>query len=384
MRVLSSLVDPRLGGPQVRSLAVAKELRSDNIETVFLLPDGDNEFERMASEAGFTVRRPGLSQIKPPRQVTGNLKYILSFPLAVQRIRRIISEEDIDIVHAYMPVNFEAAVATALSDARLMWQFNDTSKPEFLARFSAKMASSLADEITVAADAVSEYYFENINTDTTPLYSPVDIDKYDPAVVQADQKYLENEVNVQTEGPVIGTVGNLNPIKAQDDLLKAVKHVTNENGPVTTIIVGAHIDTRADYIDGLYELRRELGLDDHVHFLGRRSDIKELLSTLDLFVFPSVAEACPMAVLEAMAMERPVVATEVGGVPEQITHGKHGWLVPPGEPQQLAEAITTALSSPEERDRRGKQARQRAVDVFSLERCVERHKEIYQIAMNDD
>lgn len=381
MRVLTSLTDPRLGGPQIRSLAVAKKLRSRGIETIFLLPSGEDEFEQMASSAGFTVQRPGLSRIKPPREIVDNLRYVTTFPLAVQRIRRVIAEEDIDVVHANMPVNYQTAVATAFSDAQLVWHFNDTSAPNFLARFSARVAGALADKIVVAANAVDRYYFENVSVDTTPLYAPVDVNEFDPATVQAGREYLEDELDVQIDGPVIGTVGNLNPIKGHDDLLKAVSRVKDEYGPVTTLVVGDHPDTRAEYVDGLYELRRKFDLEDTVHFLGRRSDIPELLSTVDLFVLPSVAEACPMAVLEAMVMKRPIVATEVGGVPEQITDDEHGWLVPPEKPAQLAEAIETALSSPEERERRGERARRRAVDVFSLERCAARHEEVYQSAV---
>lgn len=378
MRVLNSLTDPRLGGPQIRSLAIAKHLRFKGIETVFLLPSGEDKFEQMASDAGFAVRRPGLSRIKPPHEIINNLSYVTRFPSAVQRIRRVIVKEDIDIVHANMPVNYQTAVATAFSDAQLVWHFNDTSTPNFLIRFSARMAEILADKIVVAANAVDRYYFENVSVDTTLLYAPVDVNEFDPATVQTGCKYLEEELNINIDGAVIGTVGNINPIKGHDNLLKAVSQLKDEHNPVTTLVVGDLLDTRDEYVNRLYELRRKFDLEDTVHFLGRRSDIPELLSTFDLFVLSSVAEACPMAVLEAMAMKLPVVATEVGGVPEQIADGEHGWLVPPEKPAQLAEAIETALSSPEECERRGVQARQRAIEVFSLARCANRHEEVYK------
>ncbi|WP_254546622.1 glycosyltransferase family 4 protein [Halomarina pelagica] len=379
MRVLNSLPDPRVGGPQLRSLSVAERLRSRGVETVFALPEGEDAFAEMAADEGFTVRRPGLARMRPPRQVAANGRYLLTLPLAVERLRRVVREEDVDVVHANMPINFQAALAAASSPAGLVWHFNDTSLARPVARAAALTAERIADEIVVAADAVTGYYFPG-GTDARTLYAPVDTDRFDPDAVAADREAFAAELGVDPDRPIVGTVGNLNPVKGHEHLLRAVDRVTDRYGPVTTAIVGGAPDTRAEYVDGLETLRADLGLEESVHFLGRRSDVPELLSLFDVFALPSVAEACPMAVLEAMAMERPIVATRVGGVPEQLDDGVHGRIVPPADPEALADAIAETLSDPDLARRRGERARERAREEFSLDRCVDRHVAAYEAA----
>ena len=377
MRVLNSLTDPRVGGPQVRALGVAKRLRERGIETVFLLPKGTDAFEKRANAAGFTVARPGFARLKPPRDVGANVRYVAEFPAAVERIRRVIDHHDVDLVHASMTINYQAAVAAKRASVPLAWFFNDTGTPWPLNRLTGRAAQLLADEIGVAAEAVHPHFF-SASVDSRVVYSPVDVDTFDPNAVEANTSKLREELGIEAGTPVVGAVGNINPVKGHAHLLRAVARLEKRYGPVAVPIAGQVLGSRAEYFEKLKRLRSRLGLDSVVRFVGHRSDVPQLLSLLDVFVLPSIAEACPISVLEAMAMERPVVATRVGGVPEQIVDGEHGWLVPPEDPEALADALGDALASPAERRRRGEAARRRVLNRFSMERCVERHAELYR------
>jgi glycosyltransferase involved in cell wall biosynthesis len=380
MRVLNSLTDPRVGGPQVLALGVAERLREHGIETVFLLPEGTDAFEERAAEAGFTVVRPGLARLNPPRDIIANARYVVKFPVGVERIRRIIDRYSVDLVHASMTLNYQAVAAAKQASVPLAWLFNDTGTPWPLNRLTGHAARLFADEIGVAAEAVHPYFFpESIHSRV--IYSPVDVAEFDPNEVEPEKEQLRAELGIETGRPVIGTVGNINPIKGHIHLLRSIAQLEERYGPVTVPIVGRILDSRSEYFEKLKRLRTQLGLDDTVNFIGYRSDIPQILSLLDVFVLPSVAEACPISVLEAMAMERPVVATRVGGVPEQIVDGEHGWIVPPADPDALANALGEVLQSPAERRDRGKAARRRAVSRFSMEECVERHVELYHNAL---
>jgi glycosyltransferase involved in cell wall biosynthesis len=382
MRVLNSLTDPRVGGPQVLALGVAKRLRERDIETVFLLPEGTDAFEERAAEAGFTVARPDLARLNPPHDVRANARYVADFPAAIGRIRRVIDRHDIDLVHASMTINYQAAVAAQRASVPLAWLFNDTGTPWPLNRLTGHAARLLADEIGVAAEAVHPHFFPE-SVDSHVIYSPVDVNTFDPNTVAANAT-LREELGIETGTPIIGTVGNVNPVKGHTHLLRAIARLEKRYGSVAVPIVGQVLDSRTEYFEKLKRLRSHLGLDDVVRFVGHRSDIPQLLSLFDVFVLPSIAEACPISVLEAMAMERPVVATRVGGVPEQIVDGEHGWLVPPQDSEALASSIRNALESPAERRRRGEAARRRVLNRFSMERCVERHTELYRSALGTD
>lgn len=380
MRVLNSLIDSRVGGPQLRALDVAEGLRERDVETVFLLPSGSKAFEELATDAGFKVSRPDLPHLRPPQNIKANSRYLVDLYSAVQRIQRVIDRLDINVVHASMTLNFRAAFAAQSSSVPLVWFFNDTGTPWPLNRATGFAAQVLADEISVAADAVHSHFF----TDKVPsrtIYPPVDTRKFDPNTVDTNDLALRDKWGVDSDVLIIGTVGNINPIKGHRHLLQAISQVRNEYNQIAVPIVGKILDSRADYYEQMQSLRSQLDLEDTVQFVGYHSDIRNVLSTFDLFVLPSVAEACPIAVLEAMAMERPIIATRVGGVPEQIIDGEHGWLVPPRDSSALATAIIEALHSSEECKRRGRAARRRAKAMFSLEECVDRHIAMYEAAL---
>jgi len=128
------------------------------------------------------------------------------------------------------------------------------------------------------------------------------------------------------------------------------------------------------------EMRRkaaELGLSGRVHFLGQREDVPDLLAALDIFVLPSHREGVSLALLEAMAVGLPVIVTAVGGLPEVVTHGENGLLIPLKDPEALTEALARLLADPELARRLGDQARRHVAEHFSLDRFGGEINELY-------
>jgi glycosyltransferase involved in cell wall biosynthesis len=126
----------------------------------------------------------------------------------------------------------------------------------------------------------------------------------------------------------------------------------------------------------------ELGIHKQVRLLGARSEIPALLNALDIFVLPSLSEGLPMSLLEAMACGLPVVATQVGGMPEVIVHGHTGLLVPSQDVQQLTAALETLVQQPAMRMTLGQQGRQRVVEHFSQQRMVHDYQLLYESLMS--
>jgi glycosyltransferase involved in cell wall biosynthesis len=164
-------------------------------------------------------------------------------------------------------------------------------------------------------------------------------------------------------------VGNLIKGKGVHILLEAFASVICEYPDVRLTIVGSgplELD--------LKRLADQMGLTPYVDFLGRRKhdELPTIMHEADLFVFPSLSEATPRAVLEAMAMELPVVATRVGGIPEMIEEGVTGVLVRPASTAELAAAIVRIFRHPEWAERAGRLARQRVLEGYTLEQHTER------------
>lgn len=124
-------------------------------------------------------------------------------------------------------------------------------------------------------------------------------------------------------------------------------------------------------------LVKEKGLEEKVLFLGIRDDVPKLLADSDVFILPSDWEGVPLTVLEAMAAGKPVIATAVGGVPELVEDGATGVLVPPRDPEALAQGILRLVKDPDLRRRMGKAARERALEHFDISRTAREYEALY-------
>jgi glycosyltransferase involved in cell wall biosynthesis len=171
-----------------------------------------------------------------------------------------------------------------------------------------------------------------------------------------------------TGKPMILTSARLAEQKGISHLLRAAALV-----PHATFVLAGDGPDRAK----LQAQAAELGLNKRVLFLGYRHDVADLLACCDLFVLPSLFEGLPLSILEAMAANKPVVASAIGGNDEVIVHGETGLLVPPADPQALAAAIQTILSKPELARRLALAGRARVYEQFSAETMIERVTKIY-------
>jgi glycosyltransferase involved in cell wall biosynthesis len=378
MRVLSVLSDDRVGGPHVRSLDVANALRARGLETSFLVPDGDGDFPDAVRAAGFDVATARFRRLRGPQRPRENVRFLVGFREGAGRVAEAAETAGADLVHVNVATNFQAAAGAAWSDAPFMWHFNDTLTPAPVRQAAALAARRYADRVAVAADTVGDYYFPGRGVNTETLYAPVDVARFDPDTVAGEwpDGFLGRET--APKAPVVGTVANLAPVKGVEHFLRAVARVRDEHGVVVAPVVGKRLDSRAGYARRLESLVADLDLEDTVYFCGYRDDIPEVLSTFDAFVLPSIAEACPVVVLEAMAMARLVVATDVGGVTEQLTDGEHGFVVPPGDPEAIADRVLAVLDDPMRAESLGRAARERVVQRFSVEAIADRTQAVYR------
>jgi glycosyltransferase involved in cell wall biosynthesis len=175
---------------------------------------------------------------------------------------------------------------------------------------------------------------------------------------------------------VVGFIGRFEPRKGVPTLIEAAAMLGRRRGNARFRLVG---DGR-----GRREAEAQAaaaGLDGRIEFAGSRSDIPRTLGEFDVFVLPSYSEGLSIALLEAMAAGRPIVATAVGGTPEAIEHGRSGLLVGPGDAPALAGAIERLLDDPALARRLGENARQRVDERFTIEANAERVWALYHKAL---
>jgi glycosyltransferase involved in cell wall biosynthesis len=176
---------------------------------------------------------------------------------------------------------------------------------------------------------------------------------------------LRGESGASEDAPLVGIVGRLAPIKDVGVFLEAAAIVRRTRPAVRFAVVGDG-EERAS----LEELARRLALDGVVHFHGWRRDMRPVYGDLDVVVNASRNEGTPVALLEALAAARPVVATEVGGTPDVLSRGSHGVLVPPADPSALAAGILATLSGPEEAHERARRGQAHVLEHYAAARLV--------------
>ncbi len=296
------------------------------------------------------------------------------------RLWRLVRRERPDVVHAFL---FWANVAARVMGRLVkipvvISSYHDVMVGErWLSRMVDRLTMRWTHCMTCCSDAVRRSVFAQIGGEQAKYFTilfGVDLSRFG-----SGHTLKKQELGLQEGLAVIGTVCRLvEPKKGLAVLLQAAARL-RERAPTPDfqlLIVG---DGPA--YKSLRERCERMGLAPWVVFAGLRRDIAGLLPLMDVFVLPSLYEGFGIAILEAMAAGRPVVATAVGGIPEVVVHGETGLLVPPGDPVAMADALHELLAHPERARALGARGRERAREKFRIESIVRQHEALYEACL---
>jgi glycosyltransferase involved in cell wall biosynthesis/ribosomal protein S18 acetylase RimI-like enzyme len=201
------------------------------------------------------------------------------------------------------------------------------------------------------------------------LGNGTDLSRFDPSSVSAERMVaLRDELGIPRDAPVVGTVGRLVQEKGYREFFHAAARIRSTMPEARFVAIGGPDPGKGDAIS-----EKEVSeAGDHVTFTGWRKDVRDLLAMMDVFVLPSWREGMPRSAIEAAAMGKPMVLTDIRGCREVVRDGLDGLLVPPRSRQLLTGAISRLLVDPELRHRLGQSARARARERFDEEKVVER------------
>jgi glycosyltransferase involved in cell wall biosynthesis len=235
---------------------------------------------------------------------------------------------------------------------------------------SAKIGNYLADCVPVNAQAVRAFVHDN---EGCPLEKMVVIPSgIDTARFQPLPGNAKLHLGLPVDRRLVGIVTRMRVRKGVEEFVRSIGLAHAQRPEVHGVIIG-----EVAFDESLQRIVREMRLEEHLTLLGRRSDMPDVYSALDLFVCSSHDEGMSNAILEAMAMEQPVVATDVGGTGEVVRHGQSGLLVPAKDPAALAAAILEVLEQPARAREMGRCGRQLVEEHFSAKAMVRQMEQLY-------
>ncbi|MBI4341153.1 MAG: GT4 family glycosyltransferase PelF [Candidatus Omnitrophica bacterium] len=231
----------------------------------------------------------------------------------------------------------------------------------------------MTNALTVNAEAIRRVLRDREGLPASKLhtiYNGVDLHVFNPATRNGT---LRQQWRVGPADQVVGIVGRLAPEKDHATFLRAAAAVAQQQPNARFLIVG-----QGPLRGQLEQLSRQLGLQPQVRFVDSPQEIADVFAAIDLLVLSSIYEGCSNVILEAMAMGKPVIATDVGGNPELVEPQRTGLLVPVGNPEALAEAMVQLLRDPPRATQLGEAGRQRVEEYFSAERMVAQTISLYE------
>ncbi len=366
--VVYVVADMITGGTQTHLLEVFRRLDRQRFRPhLFVLRDGGNLLAA-ARDLDVAVRTFGMrGSLRDPRDWAGLVRMV-----GVLRSLRP------QVIHGYLlRGNFYGSLAGRLAGVpAVVTSKRGLHAPAGAAeRLAVRVSNRLSDVITGNSPQVLEFTHEVERDVPAPMEmipSGIDVARFDPDRVGSSPGDALREALGIGRRPVIGTAITFRPRKGFQLLFESFADVRERFPEVQLVLAGA-----AEMSPEGLALAEELDIVGAVHLLGRRADMPEVVSTFDIFVLPSESEGMSNAILEAMAMRKPVVVTAVGGAPVQVEEGRCGHLVDYPDRQAMTARLVGLLEDPAAARAMGEAGRARVLECFSSQAMVSRMQDLY-------
>ncbi len=372
---------PDLGGAEVTILTFLRNMDRSRFETTVILPS-KGAFSKALEEMDVPVaviRLPmGLIRLKRGRAFQSFFFLLVSFFYLQYYLLRLCVYLKRNHFHLVLTNTIKAhlygSIAARLCSIPLVWRFHDILvSPDFsplLIRFIVFFGNLFPKRILAVSRTAQDHLVQSgvKNGKTEVIFNAAEHERFG---IDEDCKNIREEYRLKNEVKLIGCIGRIIPQKGQKVLLSAIPGIIQRYPEIFFLIIGDIFLQDVAYKKELLEIIRKYGIEENVKFTGFRPDINQVIESLDVVVFPSIApEAFPLSVLEAMSLGKPVVASDVGGVREMIEDRVSGFLVEPDHPEQIAERIIFLFEHPEIRDRIRQKAKEVVQQEFSLKNYV--------------
>jgi len=316
------------------------------------------------------IKKDSISHIDIPIRTKCEIspKELFSFLI----LRKYLKEENIDIIHAHTRVT--QVLGTMLSK-KLKIPLITTCHGFFKPKFHRKKIPCWGNRVVAISKGVKDHLINDFNikeNNISLVHSGINVDNAKECSSQQKEE-IKSKFNISKDNYVVGTISRFSDVKGLDYLLKAAQIILKDKDNFVFLLIGAGKEE-----EKLKEISKELGIQDKVRFITSFQDSKKFFSVMDVFVMPSIQEGLGLAILEAQLHKVPVVASNVGGIPEIVRHNSTGILIEPKDQHSLAQAILQLKNDNNLRSSIIEKAYQMVISDFSLKQMAERIENIYK------
>jgi len=384
MRQLFVVHGPAYGGGIGQFARLREPMARRGWDLSGIAPAGSHSAQRLREE-GLEMHEIELHRLRRTPNPRTQLEFVRGLRAEIAEIRRVIRDNDIDVVQVHGDTNPHGAIAAHLEGRAVVWQLFDTVTPPPARRVTMPFVTRIADVMTTWGRLLGLDYpgTSSLGDRWIPVFPPVDGDTF-YAVDPERRAAARARMGVSDDEVVVGQAGNFNPTKGHANLVESVAIVRRDHPELVARIYGAYSPAHPGLKEEVRAKAEALGLDEHVVGLADGGkDIPVLMPGFDVLALSSVrrSEGMPTVILEAMACGLPVVATRVAGPSEIIDDGRTGLLVQPGDAAALAMAIERVLhdSAVARELARAGEAHVRA--TYTSDRLVDRTAAVFERAL---
>jgi glycosyltransferase involved in cell wall biosynthesis len=292
-------------------------------------------------------------------------------PLAILGFMRLFRRRSVDIVHTHSNADSWNASIAAKFSPRRPWVVRTR---HLSAAFNNRLIYSfMADRVITTGEYTRKYMVQEKGLDpeqVVAIPSGIDLDRFNPEAIRGD---IREELGLTRGTLIFGSASVFRKKKGYHFLLQATPQILSAFPASRLLLVGG-----GPQENNLRRLVAELRIQDAVIMPGFRNDMPQVLNTMDVFVFPTLEEAFPNALMEAMAMKRAVVATRVGGVPDMVRDGETGYLVKPEDPSAIAQKVSLLFKEEELRRQIGEAGKEFVAANCGHRVMIQRIEEVYR------
>jgi len=369
-----------VGGGEYSIYYLIKNLRKDIFEPIVFYSH-ENKIVKQLRKDGISLVNIRLNEKitsvyrdkikKDPLNLLIYIRYLLP---GIFEVVKFLKKYNVDILHPHDNLSkIIAGPAAKIAGVKVVAHCRDLLKESLVEKVLMLYQLLFMDRIIAVSESNRRLFKlgTKVPDKVQTIYNGVDLKRFGDVLENA--VLTKEELGIDNEKFVIGIIGVFDKCKGHIYLFHAVEKLLEKGYKNIVCLVVGDGRERED-LKGFIVNR---SLTDYIKFLGYRSEIPELLKVMDIVVMPSIQESFPRVPLEAMAMKVPVIATNVGGLPESIDNGKTGILVPPRDVISLYEAIKHLIENPELRKKMGEEGRRRVGERFSMKNNVRETERLY-------